>query len=62
MGKMNSTAFNLLRQAAAVGSDCYPETLGLYLVVNAPAFFPFIWSIIKGFIDEKTRRSVRVTS
>ena len=62
MSTMNSTAFALLRQAAVVGSDCYPETLGLYLVVNAPAFFPFIWHMVKGFIDEKTRRSVRVTS
>jgi len=30
--------------------------------VNAPAFLPFIWHIAKGFIDEKTRKSVRVTS
>jgi hypothetical protein len=62
MQTMSSAAFTLLRQAAVVGSDCYPETLGLYLVVNAPAFFPFIWHVIKGFLDEKTRKSVRVTS
>lgn len=51
-----------MKLAAKVGSDCYPETLALYLIVNAPAFFPFVWGIIKGFLDEKTRRSVKVTN
>ena len=59
---VNREAFQLLKAAAVVGSDCYPETLGLYLIVNAPSFFPFIWAVIRGFVDEKTRRSVRITS
>lgn len=59
---MNSAAMSILRAAATVGSDCYPETLGLYVIVNTPWGFPILWSIIKTFIDEKTRNSVRVTS
>lgn len=50
----NSFALSLLKMAASVGSSYYPETLGLYLIVNAPAFFPFVWRLVKGFLDEKT--------
>ena len=62
MSTLNSVGYHLLKLAAEVGSDCYPETLGVYLIVNAPAFFPFVWAVIKAFLDEKTRRSVRVTT
>ena len=34
----------------------------MYLVVNAPGFFPFAWRLVKGFLDEKTQRSVKVVS
>lgn len=46
--------------ASSLSSDHYPETLGVYLIVNAPGFFPFVWRMIKGFIDEKTRASIKV--
>jgi hypothetical protein len=62
MQTLSSAGIHLLRLAAEVGSDCYPETLGVYLIVNAPSFFPFVWALIKGFLDEKTRQSVKVTS
>ena len=34
--------------------------MGLYLILNSPSFFPFIWTIIKGFLDEKTRNKIKV--
>jgi hypothetical protein len=55
MSKISSQTLALLRSIATVGSDYYPETLGHYLICNAPGFFPFVWGIVKGFLDEKTR-------
>jgi hypothetical protein len=43
-----------------MASDYYPETLGCYFIINAPSFFPFIWGIVKTFLDEKTRNSVKI--
>lgn len=62
MSQFNSTAALVLKKASAIASNLFPETLGLYIIINTPAFFPFVWSVVKGFIDEKTRRSVKVTT
>lgn len=59
---VNQFAVQLLKTAAGIGSAYYPETLGVYLVVNAPGFFPFAWRLVKGFLDEKTQRSVKVVN
>jgi len=34
--------------------------LGSIAVVNAPMLFAGIWSIIKGWLDEKTRNKVNI--
>jgi hypothetical protein len=36
-----------LQQASELATAHYPETLHTIAVVNAPAFFPTIWSWIK---------------
>jgi hypothetical protein len=43
-----------------VAADNYPEQLGEYLILNSPPFFPYIWAIIKTFVDEKTRSKVKI--
>jgi hypothetical protein len=48
--------------ASSLASDHYPETLGFYLIVNAPGSFPFVWRMIRGFIDEKTRSNIKVVT
>jgi hypothetical protein len=55
MSQLTTQTHALLKSIATVGSDYYPETLGNYLILNAPGFFPFVWGIIKSFLDEKTR-------
>lgn len=52
----------LLRKAAQNASDYYPETMGQYFILNAPSFFPFLWGIIKQFLDEKTRNKIKICS
>jgi hypothetical protein len=54
------SAYNILKSSSVINGDNYPETLGTYLIINAPSFFPFIWGMIKGFLDEKTRDKIRV--
>ncbi len=45
-----------------LASRFYPETTGCIAVVNAPGFFPLIWSILKHMVVEHTRQKVTVLS
>jgi hypothetical protein len=44
----------------SLSSAHYPETLSTIAVVNAPSFFPTVWSAVSRFFDEGTRRKVHV--
>jgi hypothetical protein len=53
--------YNAIQQvdsAAAV----FPEMLHSLIIVNAPGFFTFVWSIISRFIDPKTKNLVEIYS
>ncbi|KAH9073372.1 hypothetical protein EDB83DRAFT_2356836 [Lactarius deliciosus] len=47
-------------QASELATAHYPETLHTIAVVNAPSFFPTVWSWIKAWFDEGTRNKVHV--
>jgi hypothetical protein len=49
-----------LQQSMTLNSAHYPETLSTIAIVNAPSFFPTIWSTVSRFFDEGTRRKVHV--
>jgi hypothetical protein len=49
-----------LQQASELATAHYPETLHTIVVVNAPSFFPTVWSWIKAWFDEGTRNKVHV--
>jgi hypothetical protein len=53
-------AYSLLKLTAQSCGDYYPEILGPYIVVNCPGFFTFIWAILKGWVDEKTREKFKL--
>jgi hypothetical protein len=46
--------------ASKIGSDFYPEIMGQTFIVNAPMLFSGVWVIIKGFLDEKTRKKITI--
>ena len=50
----------MLKLAANVGSDYYPEIMGNLFVVNAPYLFSGVWSVVKGFLDERTRKKIQI--
>lgn len=56
----NKQVLGLVKLASKVGSDYYPEIMGNTFIVNAPIVFSGIWSLVKGFIDEKTRKKIKI--
>ena len=51
---------NLLQTAAALTSDNYPENMGCMFVVNAPFIFSGAWAVVKGFLDERTVKKIKI--
>ena len=43
-----------------LSQDNYPESLYQSYIINAPTIFTVIWSIIKLFLDVKTRNKVHI--
>ena len=41
-------------QAAKIGQDRYPETMGRFYIVNAPWAFSTVWTFVKPWLDEAT--------
>lgn len=60
LSTVDRNAYSLLKLTAQSGGDYYPEVLGPYIVVNCPSFFSFIWAILKGLVDEKTRQKFKL--
>ncbi|KAI0688840.1 CRAL/TRIO domain-containing protein [Earliella scabrosa] len=49
-----------LQEASTLATANYPETLSTICVVNSPSFFPTVWSWIKPWFDEGTRRKIYI--
>lgn len=46
--------------ASDIGQNYYPEMLGQMFLINTSFFFSAVWTIVKGFVDEKTRNKICV--
>lgn len=49
-----------MRIASDLAQNYYPETLGKMFLLNTSFFFSAVWTLVKGFIDEKTRNKIEV--
>lgn len=58
MSQVNKQVYGLIKLCSKIGSDYYPEIMGNLLCINAPMLFNGVWAIVKGFLDEKTRRKI----
>merc|ERR1711957_724764 len=62
MSSLNSRNLDIVKKQAFIDSLCFPETMNKMVIVNAPRFFSATWSIIKGFIDQRTAGKVELFS
>ena len=52
----------LLKFASKMGEEYYPEQLGHSFIINAPWLFKGIWSIVRVWLNEKTRSRFHLES
>lgn len=51
---------DFIKKSSFISQNYYPEMLGQLFIVNAGFVFKGIWSIIKGFIDERTKNKISI--
>lgn len=49
-------------QAASIGQDRYPETMGKFYIINAPWAFSAVWAVVKPWLDEVTVSKINILS
>ena len=62
MSNLNSRTLDIIKKQAFIDSLCFPETMNKMIIINAPRFFSATWSIIKGFVDQRTAAKVELFS
>lgn len=50
----------ILSTITGIDQANYPETLGKTLIINAPAVFRAIWSVVKPMLDPRTQAKIEV--
>ena len=60
VGMMNKRVYSLVQHASKISQDYYPEQLGQLMICNAPMLFTGVYSMIKGWLDEKTRQKIQI--
>ena len=58
ISQFNRAMLNLIRGAATQGSDYFPESLKVSYVINTPMTFSAIYSLVKHFFEEDTRKKM----
>lgn len=55
---MSKKVYALVQKVSKVTQEFYPEQLGILLIVNSPWSFTAVWSVVKGWLDERTRAKI----
>ena len=59
--QVTADTFEMIRVGNQVMSS-FPETLHCLLIINAPGWFGFVWSVVKKLIDPRTASKIEVVS
>ncbi|KAG6841334.1 hypothetical protein C0991_012159 [Blastosporella zonata] len=51
---------NYVKEASLIGKDRYPECMGKFYIINAPAAFTWVWMAVKLFLDPVTVKKVTI--
>lgn len=57
---MNKRVYKILQKGAMIQEKYYPGQIALSIIVNAPWTFSAVWSIIQGWLSEKTRNQIKI--
>lgn len=60
MSMMSKKVYDFIQLASKIAQDNYPEILGQMFIVNAPMLFTGIWTVIKAWIDDKTKAKIKI--
>lgn len=60
IGLLTGKTKEFVKLASDIGQNYYPEMLGQMFLINSGFFFSAVWTLVKGFIDEKTRKKIFV--
>lgn len=55
---LSKRIYNLIQKICSVCQDYYPELLAKLYIVNSPMLFSNIWTVIKTYIDENTKKKI----
>ncbi|GIL46910.1 hypothetical protein Vafri_3772 [Volvox africanus] len=50
----------MLLKFTKTDQDNYPEMLGHICIINAPAIFRMVWTVVKGMIDIRTQQKIEI--
>lgn len=50
----------VVKEFASIDKEQYPETLGRLFIINTPSAFPFVWRMVKGFLDPGVTMKIQV--
>ncbi|GLC37831.1 hypothetical protein PLESTB_001481100 [Pleodorina starrii] len=50
----------MLMKFTKTDQDNYPEMLGHICIINAPAIFRMVWTVVKGMIDVRTQQKIEI--
>ena len=56
----NSAVRAYVQMSSTIAQDFYPELLGQMIIVNAPFLFNMLWTIIKVWLDKKTKKKIQI--
>mmetsp|Transcript_14441 Transcript_14441/g.23917 ORF Transcript_14441/g.23917 Transcript_14441/m.23917 type:complete len:1061 (+) Transcript_14441:165-3347(+) len=60
MNQLTRDFLTLLKNIATIDQEQYPETLGKTYILNTPIAFPFVWRIIKPWLDPVTVSKINI--
>ena len=60
IGMFGGKVKQMVQSISKIAQDYYPEQLGCMFIINAPALFTGVWSLVKGWLDERTRQKINI--
>ena len=53
---------SLIKRIAQIDQQQYPETLGKIFIINTPSAFPYVWRVVKPFLDPAVAAKIFILS